>query len=142
MKHRVAVVDGQGGGIGAAIIKELRAAFDEQLEIVALGTNATATMAMLSAGANKGATGENAIVRTSQRVEYIVGSISIIMADAMLGELTPAMAAAIGSSPARKLVVHITQEGLEVAGIRREPLPHHIRELVGRIKELEGMSHV
>ena len=91
---RIAVIDGQGGGIGKAIVEKLRKEMQEGIDIVALGTNSTATSIMIKAGANEGATGENAIVYNAPRVDVIVGAIGIIAANSMLGELTPAMARA------------------------------------------------
>ena len=85
---RICVIDGMGGGIGNALIKKIKAAFQEQVEIIALGTNAIATAQMMKAGANRGASGENAITVTVPRVDVIIGSISIVLADAMMGELT------------------------------------------------------
>ena len=136
MPLRIAVIDGQGGGIGAAIVKRLRDELQEGMEIIALGTNSMATTAMMKARANKGATGENAIVRTSQEVDIIAGPVSIIMANSMLGELTPKMAEAIASSKAEKLLIPMSQERLEVIGVAREPLPHYIEGLIKRIKEM------
>lgn len=136
MPLRIAVIDGQGGGIGAAIVKRLRDDLQEGVEILALGTNSTATSAMMKARANKGATGENAIVRTSQDVDVITGPISILMANSMLGELTPRMAEAIASSRAEKVVLPITQERLEVIGVSKEPFPHLVEGIAKRIKEM------
>ena len=101
---RVMVLDGQGGGIGATLIKGLRASLGLDLEILALGTNSIATSRMMKAGANRGGSGENAIVRTSHGVDVIIGPVSILMANAMMGELTPKMATAVSSSPARKIL--------------------------------------
>jgi hypothetical protein len=127
---RVAVIDGQGGGIGSVVIKRIREAFQESVEIIALGTNAIAAAQMMKAGANRGASGENAIIVTTRKVDLIVGPISIVLADAMMGELTPAMAAAVASSPARKLLLPLTQEAVEVVGVKPEPLPHLVEHLV------------
>lgn len=99
---RIAVIDGQGGGIGKAIVERIRRACDEDIDIVALGTNSLATSSMLKAGANEGATGENAIIYNVSRVDMILGSISIVCANAFLGELTPKMATAIAKSPVKK----------------------------------------
>ena len=126
----ICVVDGQGGGIGTAIIKRLKAAFEEGVEIVALGTNAIATAQMLKARANRGASGENAIVVTSPQVDVIIGSVSIVMADAMMGEVTPKIAAAIASSPARKLLIPLSQENVVIVGAMSVPLPHFIDALI------------
>jgi len=127
---RIAVIDGQGGGIGAVIIKRLKEAFGEDVEVLALGTNAIATSQMMKARANRGATGENAIVVTSPRVDAIIGPISIILADAMMGEVTPEMARAVTASPATKFLLPLTQENVEVVGVRSEPLPHQVDDLI------------
>jgi hypothetical protein len=127
---KIAVIDGQGGGIGSVLIKKMRDAFQESVEIIALGTNAIATAQMMKAGANKGATGENAIMVTLRKVDFIVGPISIVLADSMIGEMTPAMAAAVASSPARKFLLPLTQEAVEVVGVMPEPLPHLVEHLI------------
>ncbi len=126
----ICVIDGQGGGIGSAIIKKLSGLCNNRFEIIALGTNAIATTQMLKAGANRGASGENAIVQTTRRVDIIIGSMSIIMAQAMMGEVTPAVAAAIAGSPAKKFLIPLTQENIEIVGLTSEPLPHLIESLV------------
>ncbi len=127
---RICVIDGQGGGIGSAVIKKLKEIFEERIEILALGTNAIATSQMLKARANRGASGENAIVQTVKRADVIIGPIGILMANAMMGEVTPAMAAAVADSPARKILIPLSQEPVEVVGTPRAPLPHLIEELV------------
>lgn len=132
---RIAVIDGQGGGIGSMIIKALRDEYGERIELIALGTNSTATSAMMKARANKGATGENAIVWNSTRVDCIVGPLSIVLANGMLGELTGRMAEAIASSPARRYLLPVNQEGVEVVGLEKDPLPHLITKLLIRLKE-------
>jgi hypothetical protein len=132
---RIAVIDGQGGGIGSLLVKAIREAFGDTVEVTALGTNSTATYAMMKARANKGATGENAIVWNASRADYIIGPISIILANGMLGELTPTMATAIASSPAKKLLIPLNQEGAEIIGMDKEPLPHLIEHLISRLKE-------
>lgn len=138
MPVRVAVIDGQGGGIGKHITEKLRKSLPEDLEILALGTNALATSVMLKAGANDGASGENAVVYNVGRVDVIVGPVSIVMPNAMLGELTPRMAEAIVASPAPKILIPLVRGGIELVGVRAEPLPHLVDELVQRIKKLAG----
>lgn len=133
---KIAVIDGQGGGIGSLVIKRLREVLGDRVEIIALGTNSTATSVMMKSRANKGATGENAIVWNAPRVDIIAGPLSIVLANGMLGELTPRMAEAIASSPARKVIIPLNQEGVEVLGVTREPLPHLIERLVESIKEV------
>ncbi|MCG6894398.1 MAG: DUF3842 family protein [Desulfobacteraceae bacterium] len=136
VQARICVVDGQGGGIGATFIKYLKAEFREKVELIALGTNAIATAQMLKAGANRGASGENAIFHTVNNVDCIVGTVSITWANAMLGELTPKMAEAVMSSPALKLLLPLAQEKAEIVGSSKEPLPHLVEEAVRRIKEV------
>lgn len=132
---KVAVIDGQGGGIGKVITEKLRKEFGEKMEIYGFGTNALATAAMLRAGANEGATGENAIVENMSEMEIIIGSIGVVVAHSMLGELTPRMAEAIGKSKARKLLLPINRCGITVIGAGADPLPHLIDALLMHIKE-------
>ncbi|MCG6911135.1 MAG: DUF3842 family protein [Deltaproteobacteria bacterium] len=129
---KICVIDGQGGGIGGAIIKKIKEAYGEKVEIIALGTNAIATAQMLKARANRGASGENSIVQTVQLVDVIVGPIGIIIAHAMLGEVTPAMAEAVSRSPAKKILLPLTQENVEIAGIEDVPLPRLIEALIDK----------
>lgn len=126
----ICVIDGQGGGIGATVIKRLKVLFEEQVEILALGTNAIATAQMLKARANRGASGENAIMVTVPQTDIIIGSVGIIMAHAMMGEVTSKMAAAIASSPAKKLLIPISQENVVIVGAPSVPLPHIVDALI------------
>ncbi len=136
---RVGVIDGQGGGVGALIVKRLKEEFKDSMEIIALGTNAAATSAMIKSRANKGASGENAIIWNSTRVDVITGPLSIVLPNAMLGELTSRMASAIVSSEAEKVLLPHNQEGINLVGLRKEPLPHMIEQLVMRIKEISNV---
>jgi hypothetical protein len=141
LQSRICVIDGQGGGIGATVIKYLKKAYGEQLELIALGTNAIATAQMLKAGANKGATGENAILRTVDNALCIVGPIAITWANAMLGEVTPLMAEAVTSCCATKILLPLHQEHVEIVGVIKEPLPHLVEKAVEeKIKEV--LNHV
>lgn len=133
---RVCVVDGQGGGIGATLIKHLKIEFSEKVEVIALGTNAIATAQMLKAGANKGASGENAICRTAAEADFIIGPIAITWGNAMLGELTPKMAETIMSSSAIKILLPLFQEKAEIVGLNKEPLPHLVEAAVRKVKEI------
>jgi len=130
MIQQICVIDGQGGGIGSSVIKKLREKTGERIEIIALGTNAIATAKMLKARANRGASGENAIIQTVPRMEVVIGPIGIIIANAMMGEVTPAIAAAVASSPARKLLIPLTQENIEIVGISSAPLPRLLDALL------------
>ena len=136
---KIGVVDGQGGGVGAFIVKRLKEEFKDSLEIIALGTNAAATSAMIKSRANKGASGENAIIWNSSRVDIITGPLSIVLPNAMLGELTSRMASAIVSSEAEKVLLPHNQEGINLVGLMKEPLPHMIEQLVQRIKEITNV---
>jgi hypothetical protein len=141
VRKRICVIDGQGGGIGSTVIKYLRAAHGESIELIALGTNAIAASQMLRAGANRCASGENAIRHTTETVECIIGPVSITWANAMLGEITPRMAEAVTSSRAAKLLLPLFQENVEIVGVVSEPLPHLVQELVEkRLKEV--LDHV
>jgi prephenate dehydrogenase len=134
---RICVIDGQGGGIGSAIIRCLKEAHGESVELIALGTNAIAAAQMLKAGANRAASGENAIVQTTRWVDVIIGAISIGWANAMLGEVTPKMAEAVMSCRAPKIFLPLTQEPVTLIGVSADPLPHLVQKLVHhKLKEV------
>ncbi len=132
---RICVIDGQSGAIGATLVKYLKSEFEEEVVLIALGTNIIATAQMLKAGANQGASGENAVCRTVMDADFIVGSIAISWPGAMMGEITLKMAEAVISSPARKLLIPKFQESVQIVGIHREPLPHLAQEVVENIRE-------
>jgi hypothetical protein len=126
------VIDGQGGGIGATIIKALKIRYGESIEILALGTNAVATSQMLKVGANRGATGENPVVRTVAIVDLILGPVAVTWPNAMMGEVTPCMAEAITSSRAPKVLIPLHQENIFLVGASREPLPHLVETMLNQ----------
>lgn len=132
---RIAVVDGQGGGIGKTIIEKLRQAFGNELQIVAFGTNALATSLMLKAGANEGASGENAIVVNMPKFDVIMGAIGIITTNSMLGELTGKMASAVCESGALKILIPLNNCNIQISGTTTEPLPHYIDDAVVLLKK-------
>lgn len=137
MRKRIGVIDGQGGGIGKALIKSLKASYGETIEVWGLGTNAIATGQMLKAGANRGATGESAIVWSVRNIDLIIGVISISWANAMLGEVTPAIAQAIMSADAPKIFLTLTQENVQLIGLDTEPLPHMVNTVVkNKVREV------
>jgi hypothetical protein len=141
----MAVIDGQGGGIGRLLVEKLRQTLGTSVDILALGTNSLATAAMLRAGASEGATGENAIVINAAKVDLILGPIGIICASSLLGELSPAMARAIGESPARKILVPMNQCNLVVAGVEPRTVPQLVDEIVTLVQttlqEESGETH-
>jgi hypothetical protein len=131
----IGVIDGQGGGVGRSIVAELRNRFPNH-PIVALGTNAMATSAMMRAGAQEGATGESAIVRTVTRCDVILGPMGIVLANAMLGELTPVMAAAIGGCDVLKILIPMPQAHVRIAGFREQPLTSLIAMAMDQVQAL------
>jgi len=135
---KIIVIDGQGGGIGSLIVKRLRDEFGDIIEILALGTNATATSAMMKSRADKGATGENAIVLNADRADILIGPLSIMLPNAMLGELTPKMAEALVLSKAKKFLLPLNQEGVNVIGVEKEPLPHLIEKIAEVVRQEIG----
>lgn len=139
---RIAIIDGQGGGIGKHLTEKIRKELPDSAEIIALGTNALATSLMLKAGANEGASGENAIIYNVGKVDVIVGSVAILTANAMLGELTPKIAQAIAESSATKLLLSLNKAGIIIVGASNEPLPHQVNELIIHLKKLEVQKNV
>jgi hypothetical protein len=135
-----AVIDGQGGGFGVALIREIRAAFGDSLDIWALGANATATEAMMKAKANRGATGENAVRVSLARADVVLGPIAITWAHAMMGEISPGLAEAVTGSPAPKILIPLAQEGVVLAGFTGQPLPHLVAEAVRQLALLARLN--
>ena len=129
------VIDGQGGGFGRALIEALRAQGVTQ-QIVAVGTNALATSAMLKAGADAGATGENAVIVNAARARVLAGPIGIVMSGSMLGECSPAMARAVAESPAQKVLIPVVKCGAHVAGLPEKPLAQYIADAAHLIRSL------
>lgn len=116
---KIIVIDGQGGRIGSLLIEKITERIKTsalKAEVIAIGTNSIATAAMLRAGAAAGATGENPVIVNCRDADYILGPLGIIAADALLGEVTPAMAAAVASSPAQKLLLPVNKCSLHVMG--------------------------
>ncbi len=133
---RVAVVDGQGGGIGKLIIEKLRKTMGENIEITALGTNALATALMLKAGADQGASGENAICVTVKKMDVVLGPIAIIVANSMLGEITPKVAMAIAEADAEKVLMPLNKSKITIVSSYNEPLPHLVEMMVKKVEEI------
>ena len=112
----ILVMDAQGGGIGKQVVTAVRTRFPD-VTITAVGTNAAATTAMLRAGADEGSTGENAAVVCCRRADVIIGPVGIVIADAMLGEVTPRMAVAVGQSAAKRILIPVNHCANFIAGV-------------------------
>ncbi len=124
MKKNICIIDGHGGGIGATLIRYIRQAHKDRFDLMAVGTNAIATAAMLKAGAQKGVSGENALVMAVARADIIIGPVSITWPNAILGEVTPIMATAVMDSPGVKILLPLHQENIHLIDFEDQPLPH------------------
>lgn len=133
---RIAVIDGKGGGIGSQVVERLKSLNNNDIEIIALGTNSQATSNMLKAGAHDGSTGENAIVWMSKKVDIIIGPLAIIAANSMMGEISPKMAEAIASSDARKLLLPVSKCNIDVIGLENLQFKVIFNELIETIKRI------
>ena len=126
MRVKIVIIDGQGGSMGRAIVEQLKKRLPKQ-ELVAIGTNSIATAAMLKAGADRGASGENPVIVNAADADLIIGPIGLLAANALLGEVTPAMAAAVGSARAMKLLIPAGRCNIRVAGVAELPLGEYVR---------------
>jgi hypothetical protein len=133
---RIAVIDGMGGGIGVQIVGRLKQVLRGEDSLIALGTNATATGGMIKAGAQVGATGENAIIVTAPTADIIIGPVGIIIPNSLMGEISPAIATAVASCGAVKILVPLAQPHVELIGLEARPLSAVLDDVVSRIKEL------
>ena len=133
---KILVIDGQGGRIGAMLTSEINKILTEKDELIAIGTNTLATAAMLKAGAVNAATGENPIVVNAKNADIIVGTMGIIVSDALLGEITPKMAKAIGQSSALKVLVPMNKCSVYVVGAKEISVSEAVMLAVEKIKEV------
>ncbi len=131
----ILVIDGQGGQLGAQIIKEISAKFSE-VEVTAVGTNATATAAMLKAGAKRAATGENPVLVSVRRADVIIGPVGIVIADSLLGEITPKMAVAVGQADAVRILVPINKCENLIAGVPNISITELIKDVISRLEKI------
>ena len=132
----VLVIDGMGGGIGAQLVSQLSGQVAAGVEVVCVGANAWATQSMVKAGASRGATGENALKVMARSADIISGPIGIVIPNALMGEITPAMAEAVAASAARKVLVPVNQGHFEIIGMENRPLVANIRDASARIVEI------
>lgn len=126
---KIVIIDGQGGRLGKLLVEGVRARLP-QASIYAIGTNALATAAMLKAGADFGATGENPVIRAVEDADGVLGPVGIVVANAILGEVTPAMSEAVGSCRGKKYLVPMNSCGVMVAGVAEKPLNAYVTEAV------------
>lgn len=132
---RIVVIDGQGGGIGKALCQEIKKRLPDT-PVIAVGTNALATATMLKAGADQGATGENAVKVCARDADIILGPMGIVLADAMLGEITSDMAAAVAKSHAHKILIPIKRCQVMVAGMQELPMTRYVELAVDEAEEM------
>ncbi len=132
---KILVIDGQGGGIGRQVVQAVKAAFPEA-DVTAVGTNSTAASAMLKAGANRAATGENSVKVCCRSADVIIGPVAIVIADSLLGEITPAMAAAVGQSAATRILIPVNCCGNIVAGVPDLSITRMVASVVEELRKL------
>ena len=134
---KIVVVDGQGGRLGKLLVEGVKARLP-RAQVYALGTNSIATSTMLKAGADFGATGENPVIRGVMDADAVLGPVGIVVAHAILGEVTPAMAEAVGGCRAKKFLVPMNSCGVVVAGVKEQPLPTYVAQAVEQMAEFLG----
>jgi len=132
----ILVIDAQGGGIGRQIITALKKRYSDSIRITAVGTNSIATQAMLKAGADAAATGENSVIVCSRNAEVIIGPIGIVIADAMLGEITAGMTVAIGQSPAKRILIPVNHCDNKVVGVADISMAQLVESAVNEVGKL------
>jgi len=131
---KILIIDGQGGKMGKMIVEQLKASMPD-CELISIGTNSIATAAMLKAGADHGATGENPVVVNSADADIIIGPLGIVVADSLLGEITPKMAVAIGQSKARKILIPINRCNTTVIGTEELSYSEYVRLAAEKVME-------
>lgn len=132
---RVLVIDGQGGGLGKQLVTAVKG-YDRGIEVIAVGTNSAATNMMLKAGADQAATGENSVVTVCRSADVIMGPVGIVIADAMLGEITPRMALAVGQSAAKRILIPVNLCDNIVVGIENMSMGRSVECAVDALKEI------
>ena len=138
VKKNILVIDGQGGMLGKQMVEAVRKLIPDA-EITAVGTNTMATAAMLKAGADRGATGENSVIVCSKTADIIVGPVGIVIADSLLGEITADMAAAVGRSQACKILLPVNKCNNIIIGVKGKSTSELIGEAIEKIDEISGV---
>lgn len=126
---KILIIDGQGGGLGRQLVSAVRERYPE-IEILAVGTNSAATNAMLRAGADQAATGENSVAVASERADVIMGPVGIVIADSMLGEITPRMALSVGQSRAKRILIPVNLCDNIVVGVAEISMTKNVQNAV------------
>lgn len=134
---KILIIDAQGGGIGKNLTSAIRQSMPDA-EITAVGTNSIATSAMLKAGASHGATGENAVVAGARKADVIIGPVGIVIADSLYGEVTPAMAVAVGQSSARRILIPVNHCDNIVVGVRDLSIKGLVEEVLSELKKINA----
>lgn len=133
----ILVIDAQGGGIGKQLITSIKETINHAT-VWAVGTNTTATAAMLKAGADQAATGENSVIVAARKADIIVGPVGIVIADSMLGEITPQMAAAVAQSSAKRIFIPFNHCDNIIVGVSSYSTGKLIQEAVEEIRKISG----
>lgn len=139
---KVVVIDGQGGGLGKQVISALKTNYKDTIQIVAIGTNAVATQAMLKAGADISATGENPLKVNVKDADVIIGPVGIVIADSLFGEITPKMAKAIGKSKAKRLLIPVNLCSNIVIGVNNTSISVMINGVIQEMDKLVQLPHL
>ena len=126
---KVLIIDGQGGGLGRQLVAAVKE-YDRSIEVLAVGTNSAATNAMLKAGADQAATGENSVAVASKKADVIMGPVGIVIADSMLGEITPRMAVAVGQSSAKRILIPVNLCDNVVVGVSDASMGKNVQNAV------------
>ena len=132
---KILIIDGQGGGLGRQLVTAVKEQYPE-IEVLAVGTNSAATNAMLRAGADRAATGENSVVVASGQADVIMGPLGMVIADSMLGDITPRMALAVGQSRAKRILVPVSQCDNIVAGTQDISMAQNVQNAVAVLQTL------
>jgi hypothetical protein len=133
---KIVIIDGQGGKIGAMLISGVKKIISQQDTVICIGTNSAATAAMLKAGADNGATGENPVVVNAKDADIIMGTAGIVSADSLFGEITPKMAVSVGQSPALKILIPFNKCNIYIAGAEEHSISECIDSAIKKVKSL------
>jgi len=134
---KILIIDGQGGRLGKLLIEKIKSD-KPSLELIAVGTNSIATSVMLKAGADMGATGENPVVVNAKNADVIIGPVGIIVANALMGEVTPKMAQAVGESEAFKLLIPVNKCNNYIVGTKNIGISDLVNEAAGKLYDIIG----